>query len=45
MLTTATNAMLVVITGTMTTEGMFSYMQVVAAASSYASFGNNTVTG
>ena len=45
MLATATNAMLVVITDTMTTEGVFSYVQVVAAASAYASFCIDTVTG
>ncbi len=45
MLKTETNAMLVVITGTMTTEGVFSYVQVVAVPSTYASFCIDTVTG
>ncbi len=45
MSTTETNAMLVVIIGTMTTEGVVSHLQVVAAPIAYASFCIDTVTG
>jgi len=45
MSTTETNAMLVVITGTMTTEGVFSHLQVLAAPAACASFCIDRVTG
>ena len=37
--------MLIVITGTMTTEGMCCYVQIVAVPSIYASFCIDKVTG